>query len=60
MEGVPTNSPRYHERNHHGMKRAESRRDSFNDALPAKLRVLVDFARHQEDLIKTLEDVSSG
>ena len=41
------------------MKRAESRRDSFNDALPAKLRVLVDFARHQEDLIKTLEDVSS-
>lgn len=32
--------------------------DHYDDALPAKLRVLVDFARHQEETIITLEEVS--
>ena len=45
------------QQNHHHHHHRQQHNDR-DDALPAKLRVLVDFARHQEEQIKTLQEVS--
>jgi hypothetical protein len=54
MELPPRQHPQQHNNNNNNNGK------DHDDALPAKLRVLVDFARHQEEHIKTLEEVSWG
>lgn len=55
MEHPPRHPPiNHHDHDHHRGQQCKER----DNALPAKLRVLVDFARHQEEHIKTLEEVS--
>ena len=53
---LPPRQPPQQQHNHHHRDRQQHK--DHDDALPAKLRVLVDFARHQEEHIKTLEEVS--
>lgn len=56
MELPPRHPPHHHDHHQYNGKA----KDEYDGTLPAKLRVLVDFARHQEEHIKTLEEVSTS
>jgi len=55
MELPPRQPPQQHNHDRHQRQKGKD----HDDALPAKLRVLVDFARHQEEHINYLEEVSA-